>query len=131
MLALQDPVNLNRVFVLFGGGGVWRTDNFYATVAGQAGDTTWRPLTNRLPSNGGAIAFGALSNVLYYAIGEGSELMHPAARRRFDGIGSHSTVIGMGPCSPRFAVWYHQPPLPGKLLYPHITQWMPSGIFGG
>jgi len=56
--------------VLFGGGGIWRTDNFYATPEGRPGGTTWRSVTDDLPNNGGSMAFGANGNILYYGIGE-------------------------------------------------------------
>jgi hypothetical protein len=68
-ITVQDPENLNRVYVLFGGGGIWRTDNFYDTPLRKPEGTKWTPLTDKLPNNGGAMAFGRTSQVLYYAIG--------------------------------------------------------------
>lgn len=68
---MQDPSNPQTVYALFGGGGLWKTTNFYASITGNPGDTTWTPLTPDLPNNGGAISFGgSRSNIIYYGIGE-------------------------------------------------------------
>lgn len=68
----QDPANLDRVWVLFGGGGLWRTDNFYSTLRYKPdGRPSWRPLTDDQPgTNGGAVAFGKTSDDLYLALGD-------------------------------------------------------------
>lgn len=60
----QSTEDLNTVFVVEGGGGLWRTDNFFA----QQPD--WRQVSDPLPNNGGSVAFGHSDQTLYYAIGD-------------------------------------------------------------
>lgn len=62
---LQDPSNPERVYVLSAGGGLWRTDNF------SNNKPSWQPLSDSaISTSGGAVSFGATSNVLYLGIGD-------------------------------------------------------------
>uniref|UniRef100_A0A383VAR7 Sortilin N-terminal domain-containing protein n=1 Tax=Tetradesmus obliquus TaxID=3088 RepID=A0A383VAR7_TETOB len=67
---LQDPNNLNRVYVAFSAGGVWRSDNFFSQAP------TWRALTDSafvsVPTTSvGAMALGAAdSKMIYLGLGD-------------------------------------------------------------
>ncbi len=62
---LPHPTDANVVYFLTSGGGLWRTDNW------NAASTTWRVLTDDLPTTGGgAVAFGRNPNTLYLGLGD-------------------------------------------------------------
>ena len=105
---VQDPADPYRVYVLFGGGGIWRTDNFYAGPSGQTlppGTTEWKPLTDGLPNNGGAISFGAQSNVLYYAIGECKTSLAAPNSSEVTSLGSTNKSMLPSHCSRLRSMW--------------------------
>ena len=52
---LPHPTNPDIVYFLTSGGGLWRTNNW------TSADTTWKPLTDDLPTTGGgSVAFGRI-----------------------------------------------------------------------
>jgi len=62
---LPHPTDPNTLYFLTSGGGLWKTTNF------ESSSTTWRPLTDNLPTTGGgAVAFGRTPNVLYLGLGD-------------------------------------------------------------
>ncbi|HTD24824.1 MAG TPA: hypothetical protein VK738_19380, partial [Terriglobales bacterium] len=62
---LPDPVDVNTVYLLTSGGGLWKTTNFLQV------NPTWVPKTDALPTTGGgSVAFGRTSNVLYLGLGD-------------------------------------------------------------
>src|SRR6266849_6648762 len=62
---LPDPADVNTVYLLTSGGGLWKTTNFL-----QA-NPTWVPKTDALTTTGGgSAAFGRTSNVLYLGLGD-------------------------------------------------------------
>jgi hypothetical protein len=62
---LPHPVDPNIVYFLTSGGGLWRTNNWTSS------NTTWRPLTDDLPTTGGgSVAFGRDPNTLYLGTGD-------------------------------------------------------------
>src|SRR5260370_10568292 len=62
---LPDPADVNTVYLLTSGGGLWKTTNFLQT------NPTWVPKTDALPTTGGgSVAFGRTSNVLYLGLGD-------------------------------------------------------------
>jgi len=62
---LPDPADVNTVYLLTSGGGLWKTTNFLQV------NPTWVPKTDALPTTGGgSVAFGRTSNVLYLGLGD-------------------------------------------------------------
>src|SRR5260370_9353768 len=62
---LPDPADVNTVYLLTSGGGLWKTVNFLQI------NPTWVPKTDALPTTGGgSVAFGRTSNVLYLGLGD-------------------------------------------------------------
>ena len=62
---LTHPTDANIVYALTSGGGLWRTNNW------MSNDTTWKPLTDDLPTTGGgSVAFGVDPNTLYLGLGD-------------------------------------------------------------
>ena len=61
----QDPVNPDRVYVLFGGGGLWTTGNFFASAP------QWTPRTDHLGViSWGAMALGSTPGTVYISSGD-------------------------------------------------------------
>ena len=62
---LPDPTDPKTVYVLFSGGGLWKTSNFNAATP------TWKPLTDSLVStSGGSVTFGRSVSTLYLGVGD-------------------------------------------------------------
>jgi hypothetical protein len=62
---LPHPTNADIVYFLTSGGGLWRTNNWTSS------ETTWKPLTDDLPTTGGgSVAFGVDPNTLYLGLGD-------------------------------------------------------------
>lgn len=62
---LPHPTDVNTVYVLSSGGGLWKTANFTQT------NPTWVPKTDALvTTGGGSVAFGRTPNILYLGLGD-------------------------------------------------------------
>jgi len=62
---LPDPSDEKTVYLLSGGGGLWRTRNF------NESSPDWTPLTDQVgTTSGGAVAFGRKSSTLYLGLGD-------------------------------------------------------------
>jgi hypothetical protein len=68
-MILQDPVNVNILYVLTAAGGLWKTTNF-ALPLSPGVSLKWTSLTDFLDTtSGGAIAFGR-GNTIFYVTGD-------------------------------------------------------------
>jgi len=63
----QSSTDINTLYVLTGGGGLWKTKNLFES----SGFPTWTPLTDNLLSMcGGSFAMGRSSDTIYLGIGD-------------------------------------------------------------
>jgi hypothetical protein len=90
---LPHPTDPNILYFLTSGGGLWKTTNF------ESGSTTWKSLTDNLPTTGGgAVAFGRTGDVLYLGLGDPYDqiLVGGAMVKSSDGGDSWSPMIELG-----------------------------------
>jgi hypothetical protein len=68
---LPHPTDLDTVYLLTSGGGLWHTNNF------NSPSTTWTPLQDAMgTTSGGSVAFGRTPNVLYLGTGDPFDLVN-------------------------------------------------------
>ncbi|HEX7283217.1 MAG TPA: hypothetical protein VF239_14260 [Vicinamibacterales bacterium] len=90
---LPHPIDPNIVYFLSSGGGLWRTNNW------TAANTTWRPLTDDLPTTGGgSVAFGRDPNTLYLGLGDFVDVINVGGSmtKSTNGGNSWGPVIELG-----------------------------------
>lgn len=90
---LPHPTDPNVVYFLTSGGGLWRTNNWTSS------NTTWKVLTDDLPTTGGgSVAFGRNPNTLYLGLGDPYDqiLVGGAMTRTKNGGVTWSPVIELG-----------------------------------
>lgn len=88
---LPHPTDPKTVYVLFSGGGLWKTSNFNADTP------TWKPLTDSLVStSGGAVTFGRTATTLYLGVGDFIDVLGTVAGtvvKSTDGGATWGTMI--------------------------------------
>ena len=90
---LPHPTNAGTVYFLTSGGGLWRTDDWTSS------ETTWRVLTDDLPTTGGgSVAFGRNPNTLYLGLGDPFDqiLVGGAMTRSKNGGNTWDPIIELG-----------------------------------
>jgi len=93
---VQDTSNKNLVYVLFSGGGLWKTSNFFDTYP------NWVPLTDNLyTTSGGSFALGQSSGNIYLGLGD------PFSNVGIGGLFTLSTDGGNTWSTPEF-LWKYQ-----------------------
>src|SRR5687768_1002901 len=90
---LPHPTDPDIVYFLTSGGGLWRTNNWTSS------NTTWKVLTDNLPTTGGgSVAFGRDPNHLYLGLGDFVDVINVggAMTKSTNGGNTWGPVIELG-----------------------------------